>query len=121
MSQFSDVRDLEVLQIWDTVTARTVTGTEATLAYIELAPNAEVPEHRHANEQTGLLLRGSLTFRIGEETKEIGPGAMWVIPGEVPHQVSAGPDGAALAELFAPPRADWASLERRPASTPAGF
>lgn len=121
MSHFSDVRELEVLQIWETVTARVVAGTEATLAYIELEPNAEVPEHRHPNEQTGFLLRGSLTFRIDEETKELRPGAMWVIPGDVPHQVSAGSDGAALAELFAPPRADWGGLERRPGSTPSGF
>ncbi len=121
MTRFSDVRALEVVQIWDTVTARVVAGSEATLAYIELEPNAEVPEHRHPNEQTGLLLRGSLTFRIDEETKELRPGAMWVIPGDVPHQVSAGPEGAALAELFAPPRDDWGSLERKPAATPPGF
>ena len=38
---------------------------------------------------------------------------MWVIPGDTPHQVTAGSDGAAIAELFAPPRADWAGLERR--------
>jgi quercetin dioxygenase-like cupin family protein len=116
MSHFSDARELEILQIWDGVTGRAVAGAEATLAFIELAPDAVMPEHRHPNEQTGLLLRGSLTFRIGDETQELRPGSMWVIPADVPHTVVAGPDGAALAELFAPPRADWAGLERLPAA-----
>ena len=116
MSAFSDANELEILQIWDGVTGRAVAGTEATLVLIELVPNAVVPEHQHPNEQTGLLLRGSLRFTVGGETKELKPGAMWVIPGDTPHDVVAGPDGATLAELFAPPRADWGGLERLPAS-----
>jgi quercetin dioxygenase-like cupin family protein len=116
MSHFSDADELEILQIWPGVTARAVAGAEATFSWIELEPGADVPEHRHPNEQTGVLLRGSLRFRIGDETKELAPGAMWVIPADVAHQVTAGPEGAALAELFAPPRSDWAALERLPAA-----
>jgi unsaturated pyranuronate lyase len=112
MSAFSHLDELQVLKLWQGVHARAVAGEEATLAWIELEPSTAVPEHRHPNEQTGILLRGSLTFTIGAETRELRPGAMWVIPGDVPHSVAAGPDGAALAELFAPPRADWGGLER---------
>jgi hypothetical protein len=46
---------------------------------------------------------------------------MWVIPGDVPHEVHAGGEGALIVELFAPPRADWSGLETLPRSTPAGF
>ena len=109
---FAQADELEVLKIWDGVRGRAVAGTQATLALIELDAGAVVPEHRHANEQTGLLLRGSLRFTIGGETKELGPGALWVIPGDTPHDVQAGPEGATLAELFSPPRDDWAALER---------
>ena len=116
MSAFSQLDELEVLKIWDGVHGRAVAGEEATLAWIDLEPGVLVPEHRHPNEQTGILLRGSLTFTIGAETQELRPGAMWVIPGDVPHSVAAGPEGAALAELFAPPRADWGGLERLPAA-----
>lgn len=116
MSYFSEASELEVLHIWDGVTGRAVAGEGATLALIELVPDAVVPEHRHPNEQTGLLLRGALRFTIGGETKELQPGALWVIPGDTPHDVVAGPEGATLAELFAPPRTDWAGLERSPAA-----
>ena len=116
MTAFSDANDLPVLKIWDGVHARAVAGDQATFAHIELDPNAVVPEHQHVNEQTGMLLRGSLTFTIGGESKDLRPGAMWVIPANVPHSVTVGPEGAALAELFSPPRADWGGLERLPAA-----
>jgi quercetin dioxygenase-like cupin family protein len=116
---FSDANELEILKIWDGVVARAVNGAEATLAAIELDPGAVVPEHSHLNEQTGILIHGQLTFTIGGETKELRPGAAWVIPAHTPHSVEVGPDGASLVELFAPPRADWGGLERLDASSGA--
>jgi quercetin dioxygenase-like cupin family protein len=115
MSAFSHLDDRERIQIWDGLTAREVSGSEAMLTYIELEPNKDVPEHRHRHEQTGILLRGSVTFTIGAETKELTPGALWVIPGETPHNVSVGPEGAVIVELFAPPRDDWGGHARLPA------
>jgi unsaturated pyranuronate lyase len=121
MTQFDHLNEIVPLQIWNGVVGRAVNGVEATLAAIELEPGCVVPEHSHANEQTGMLIRGALRFRIGEETKELVPGSTWVIPAHVPHDVAAGPEGAFLIELFAPPRADWAGLERLDPSPPAGF
>jgi quercetin dioxygenase-like cupin family protein len=121
VSAFDDLREIVPLQIWNGVVGRAVSGEEATLVAIDLEAGTEVPEHRHVNEQIGILLRGSLTFRIGDERKELRPGSTWVIPADVPHSVDAGPEGAFLVELFAPPRADWAALERLEPSTPQGF
>jgi quercetin dioxygenase-like cupin family protein len=118
---FSHWDEVEPILIWDGIVGRAVHGDEATLAAITLEPGTKVPEHQHANEQTGMLLRGSLTFRIGDETRELRPGAAWVIPADVPHQVDVGTDGAFLVELFAPPRADWAGLPRLDPSPPPGF
>jgi len=112
MSHFEDIAEIEPLQIWDGLVGWAVSGEEAALTAIEIEPNAVVPEHSHPNEQTGILIKGSLTFRIGDERRELEPGALWVIPADVPHDVVAGPDGAFLVELFAPPRADWGHLER---------
>jgi quercetin dioxygenase-like cupin family protein len=121
MSAFDDLSEIEPIRIWDGVVARAVTGAEATLTVIELEANKSVPSHQHVNEQTGILLRGSLTFTIGDESKEVRPGATWVIPANVPHSVDVGPDGAFLVELFAPARDDWGDRERLAPSTPPGF
>ena len=96
MSAFGHWDTVAPLQIWDGVVGRAVTGAEATLAAIELEPGTKVPEHQHVNEQTGMLIRGSLTFRIGDETQELRPGSTWVIPADVRHSVDAGPEGASI-------------------------
>jgi quercetin dioxygenase-like cupin family protein len=121
VSAFDDLSEIVPLQIWAGVVGRAVAGNEATLVALELDPDTKVPEHQHVNEQTGILIRGTLTFTIGDETKALTPGATWVIPANVPHGVHAGPDGAFIIELFAPPRADWDRLERLEPSPPRGF
>ena len=85
-------------------------GERVTVALIELDPDALVPEHSHENEQMGFLVQGAMTFTIGGETGEIVPGGSWRILAHVPHSVDAGPEGAVLVEVFAPPRSDWAAI-----------
>jgi len=100
-----------VIQVWDTVIARAIHGDRQSLAVVELDPNALVPEHQHENEQLGMVISGTLTFRIADETRELGPGDTWTIPSNVPHEVTAGPVGAVVIDVFAPVRADWEELE----------
>jgi len=112
MSAFSKLGSMRSQQVWDSVLGRSVHGERMTLAQIELDPNSSVPEHSHESEQLGVVIEGSLRFRIGEETSELARGDMWCIPARVPHAVeAAGPEGAVLVEAFAPPRDDWHSLE----------
>ena len=118
MSAFADLPEIAPHAIWDGLTGRVVEGERVTFAVIELEPDCVVPEHSHENEQLGVLVRGSVTFRIGDEVRELGPGATWRIPGGVPHDVQTGPDGAIVIEAFAPARADWAGLERLEPSAP---
>jgi len=112
MSAFGGVDRLEQIRIWDGITAQAVEGDRTTLAVIDLEPGSTVPEHRHDNEQLGVLIRGSMQFRIGSETRDVGPGDTWRILSGVPHQVTAGPNGALAVECFTPARGDWAALER---------
>jgi quercetin dioxygenase-like cupin family protein len=110
VSAFSDVDSLGPQQIWAGVTARAVHGEQVTVSLLELDPGSTVPEHSHDNEQVGVLITGSLDFRIGAEARQLGPGGIWCIPARVPHAVSVGPQGAVLVEAFSPPRDDWQTL-----------
>jgi len=107
MPNLVDLADMTPIQVWDSVVARRVQGEKLTLAIVELAPNAIVPEHRHANEQCGLVIEGEVRFRIGDEERLLGPGGTWRILGDTPHQVVTGPEGAVVIDVFAPARADW--------------
>ena len=121
MSAFSGIDRLDQIRIWDGITALPVEGERTTLAVIDLEAGSAVPEHRHDNEQLGVLIRGSLHFRIGSETRDVGPGDTWSIPSGVPHQVTAGPGGALVVECFTPARGDWAALERAAERPPPRF
>src|ERR1051325_9126857 len=107
MEPFADVPGVDPHEIWTGVLGRVVQGENVTLAVVELEPNSSVPEHSHENEQLGVLVAGSLTFRIGGEARELTPGGLWRIPSGVPHDAAAGPEGAVVVEAFAPRRADW--------------
>lgn len=109
MSNLKNLADLALLEIWgDQVRARRVEGERITLAIVELAPNAVVPEHRHAAEQLGMVIRGQMHFTVDGETKDLGPGGTWRILGDRPHDVVAGPEGAVVIDVFTPIRSDWA-------------
>jgi quercetin dioxygenase-like cupin family protein len=117
-SPFADIAELSPHRIWDGVVGRVVESEGMSFSVIELEPDTLVPEHRHVNEQVGVLVQGAMEFRVGEETRSLGPGATWRIPANVPHEVRSGPDGAIAVEAFAPRRADWEALPREEPSAP---
>jgi quercetin dioxygenase-like cupin family protein len=117
VSNLVDFDSRPVIDVWgETVRARRVDGERITLALVELAPDAIVPGHRHENEQLGMVVTGTVTFTIGDETRVLGPGGSWRIPSNVHHQVSVGPEGAMVIDVFAPTRADWDALPVNPPS-----
>jgi quercetin dioxygenase-like cupin family protein len=119
VSNLIDVATVPVIDVWgDTVRARRIEGERVTLAVVELAPDSTVPGHRHENEQLGMVITGSVTFTIGDETRQLGPGGTWRIPSDTPHGVSVGPEGAVVIDIFAPIRSDWDALPSGPPRLP---
>ena len=117
MSNLVDFDTLPVVDVWgDAVRARRVEGERITLALVELAPDALVPGHQHEHEQLGMVITGQITFTVGDEIRELAPGASWRIPSNVWHQVQVGPDGAMVIDIFAPTRRDW---DDRPSHPPS--
>ena len=107
MSAFDGVSSLGLQRIWDGVHARVIHGDRISLGVVELDANSVVPEHSHDHEQLGICVSGSLTFRVGDESRELRPGDTWTIPGNVPHEVHVGPNGAVVVDVFSPTRDDW--------------
>src|SRR5919199_5938395 len=118
VSAFEKLERVAPLPIWHGIVARAVSGEGLTLSVVELDPGAVVAEHAHENEQLGLVLQGSMDFRVGGERRELGPGETWTIPPNTPHEAVAGQDGAVVIDVFAPPRDDWAALEPLPQRPP---
>ena len=104
---FKNLADIGPLHIWSGVVARAVEGKEMTLAIVELDPGSHVMQHQHPNEQIGVVLKGTMTFTIGGERRDLVAGDTYCIPGNVPHEALTGPDGAVVVDCFAPVRDDW--------------
>jgi quercetin dioxygenase-like cupin family protein len=118
VSAFEGLSGMNPIDIWEGVSARTVEGDGCSFAVVELDPHSVVPEHKHPNEQLGLVIRGSVSFRVADETRDLGPGETWRIPPDTPHEVHTGPEGAIVLDVFAPAREDWKALERSDARAP---
>jgi quercetin dioxygenase-like cupin family protein len=115
---FDDLSRIRPQELFDGMIVRPVRGERITFAVVELDPGSVVPEHHHENEQLGIVVRGALTLRVGDEQRTLGPGETWCIASNVEHGAHAGPDGAVVIDVFSPPRRDWESLDRLDAQAP---
>jgi quercetin dioxygenase-like cupin family protein len=76
------------------------------LCEFRLEKGHQLPWHNHPYEQTGYLISGKVTFRIGEEEFDTLPGDSWCIPENVFHSVFVEEDSHVM-ELFSPIRPDY--------------
>ena len=111
MSAFDDLSGVAPQQLFPGFLARAVHGEQITMAIIEIDPGVALPEHHHANEQLGMVIRGSLVLRVGGEERVLGPGETWRISSDTPHTGRGGPEGAVVLDVFSPPREDWQAHE----------
>ena len=97
----------EAKVLFDGITARTFWGDKILMSVVDLPPNSIVPLHSHPHEQTGLVLEGTVTFTVGEETKTLGPGDVYIIPGGIEHKALAGDVPSKVLDIFSPVREDY--------------
>jgi quercetin dioxygenase-like cupin family protein len=121
VTAFERIAEVAPQLVWEGVTGRALHGERLTLALVELDANALVPEHSHDNEQAGILVEGSFEMRVGAETRVLARGDTWRIPPDVPHEVTVGPEGAVVVEVWVPTREDWKSIERQAPRSPRMF
>ncbi|MGI9404998.1 MAG: cupin domain-containing protein [Hyphomicrobiaceae bacterium] len=86
------------------MTTRVFPGDQAMVSIVRLEPNAEGTLHHHPEEQWGVVLEGSAVRYQGDVEVRVSKGDFWRTPGDVPHTIKAGPNGAVVLDVFAPPR-----------------
>lgn len=94
-------------ELADGITTRIFPGDQAMLSVVRLDPNSEGKMHSHPQEQWGVMLEGSAVRIQNGEAFEVSAGDFWRTPGGAPHTVKAGPDGAVILDVFAPPRDEY--------------
>lgn len=92
---------------------RTPFGQNLMLSYLEMDNGAEVPLHHHPHEQGGILISGRVQLTIGDETRIVEAGSLFLIPPNVPHRAVAVGGPARVLDVFSPVREDYAELANR--------
>lgn len=92
---------------------RTPFGENLMLSYLEMEEGAEIPLHDHPHEQGGMLISGKMQLTIGDETRIVEPGSMYLIPSNVPHRAVAIDGPAVVLDVFSPIREDYAEQANR--------
>ena len=86
------------------VTRRTLDAERATVTMYAFAAGARFPLHRHPQEQVTIVQLGAVEMTIGGNSHALAAGAWSVVPPDVAHGVTAGPDGAEVLAVIVPPR-----------------
>jgi quercetin dioxygenase-like cupin family protein len=106
MMQFHDLKSIAEKEIVPGYKARFVHGDNLTLAYWEVDPGAELPEHNHPHEQVANVLEGRFELIVDGKSQILEPGQVVVIPSDVPHSGKA-ITPCRLLDVFHPTRDDY--------------
>ncbi|MYA00478.1 MAG: cupin domain-containing protein [Chloroflexi bacterium] len=99
--------DVPPIEMFEGIVRRTLNAGERTSIHeIQITEGCTVPMHTHPHEQIGYLVSGRVRFELADEVKELSAGDSWIIPSEVPHEVTALEDAVAL-DIFSPAREEY--------------
>jgi len=88
------------------VTRRLIAKGDKTMAMeVRFEKGAKGNLHSHPHEQLSRLLKGRMTFYLGDKQKEVTEGEMVLIPGGLEHGVLAH-EASLLLDVFSPVRED---------------
>jgi len=104
---FTHRSDVAPVEMMPGVTRHTLsTSDDLMLIDVALEKGAVVPLHSHPHEQIGYLISGRFLFELGDERRELAAGDSWLVPPNVPHQVTALEPSLAV-DVFSPPREEY--------------
>lgn len=96
-------------QIFPGVRIRTSWLERLMTSVVHFEPGSIVEDHSHPHEQMGIVLSGRAEFTVGGETRTLGPGDLYRIPGGVRHRVAALDEPVRAFDVFSPVREDYKS------------
>ena len=109
-----DVDDHRPKSSWSIVTDRDVKGL--TVIIEDIAPGDRIPLHTHPSEEAMIVATGAPRVRVGRDQRVVGPGAVMLIPAQMPHGAhNVTEESGRVHAVFPTRRIGVTSLERNPA------
>jgi quercetin dioxygenase-like cupin family protein len=82
---FWDLRTLNLEEFRPGIQSKLESGTNLTMAFMEIAPNKEGTAHDHPFDQCGVVMGGEIEMSVGEEKKVLRPMETYFIPAGTKH------------------------------------
>jgi quercetin dioxygenase-like cupin family protein len=104
-TRIGDFADLPAEEPFPGVRREVLGTSQTTVTRYTFEPGASFPLHRHPQEQTTLVIEGSVEMTIAGEPTVLHAGGWSVVASEVEHGITAAGEGAQVVAIIAPPRA----------------
>ncbi len=88
-------------------------GERMMMTRFDLDEGSVIPLHNHPHEQVGIVLEGEIEVTLAGETRTLGPGDAYIIPGGVDHEVKTLRAPCRVLDVFSPIRDDYATENNR--------
>jgi len=104
--------DVPIVELAPGIKTHIISAEKITLSIISGEPDAQLPPHRHENEQMMIVLDGGCDFIIEGEYHAVQKGDVVVLPSNIEHGGRITQKGCSIIDVFSPPRQDFvAKLE----------
>ena len=82
---FWDLKTLKLDEFRPGIWSKLESGTNLTMAFMEIAPNKEGSAHDHPFDQCGVVIEGEIEMSVGEKKKLLRPMETYFIPAGAKH------------------------------------
>ena len=82
---FWDLKTLRLDEFRPGIRSKLESGTNLTMAFMEIAPNKEGNAHDHPFDQCGIVIEGEIEMSVGEEKRLLRPMETYFIPAGIKH------------------------------------
>jgi len=82
---FWNLKTLKLDEFRPGIRSKLESGTDLTMAFMEIAPNKEGVAHDHPFDQCGVVVEGEIEMSVGEEKRLLKPVETYFIPAGVQH------------------------------------
>ena len=97
-------------QVGEGVRRKVYFNDRLTVVYLEITDGdtrPADPPHHHYHDQIGYVLEGRAIVNLGGKTQQIGPGGVYIVTSNLPHNLKILTDKLVLLEVFTPTREDF--------------
>ncbi len=74
------------------------------MSIVVIDAKSEVPSRTRTHEQVGSVIEGELEMGIGGEVCKLGPGEIYIVPGNVEHYARCSKTPAKVLGIYSPVR-----------------